>query len=112
MTQLEYTNIFESITDDKALAAELEFRADLMLVLREFFDAKRWNPTEIAGVLDIPQPRVSELVRGKVSKVSSDKLIGYLAKLGIRLKPTFVASARAKVPVKCSVRLEKSTYTV
>ena len=54
--------------------------------------------------LDIPQPRASELIKGKVDKFSSDKLIGYLAKLGFKFKPIYKAAKRNKAPIQCKVR--------
>jgi predicted XRE-type DNA-binding protein len=85
---LTYSNIFESITEDKALAADLQFRSDLLMTLIDIIEHKEWNQSETAAALDIPQPRVSELLRGKISLFSSDRLIGYLAKLGYRLRPS------------------------
>ena len=55
-------------------------------------------------VIRIPQPRVSELMTGKVDKFSADKLIGFLASVGIRFKPSTVPSARGRpLKVKCEV---------
>ncbi|WP_423784794.1 XRE family transcriptional regulator [Escherichia coli] len=51
------------------------------------------------------QPRASELMRGRVDKFSSDKLIGILYKLGFRLRPKFTPSKRVKKKVSCSVEL-------
>ncbi|MDQ0422912.1 putative XRE-type DNA-binding protein [Peteryoungia aggregata LMG 23059] len=85
---LAYRNIFESITEDQALAADLQFRSDLLMTLIDIIEHKGWNQGEAAAALDIPQPRVSELLRGKISLFSSDRLIGYLAKLGYRLRPS------------------------
>jgi predicted XRE-type DNA-binding protein len=86
--KLAYTNVFESIAEDEALAADLQFRSDMLSTLIDIFDSKGWKQAEIAQVLAIPQPRVSELLRGKISLFSSDRLIGYLAKLGYRLRPS------------------------
>ncbi|HCL66351.1 MAG TPA: hypothetical protein DIC56_16230 [Rhizobium sp.] len=86
--KLEYTNIFESITEDATLAADLQFRSDLLMTLIDIFEDKGWKQAEIAEALNIAQPRVSELLRGKISLFSSDRLIGYLAKLGYRLRPS------------------------
>ena len=71
MTQLTYTNIFDAITEDSSEAVDLAFRADLMLVMRKIFETKGWETADIMKALDIPQPRVSELVTGKAAKVSS-----------------------------------------
>ena len=46
--------------------------------------------------LNIPQPRVSELMTGKVDRFSADKLIGFLARVGIRLKPAPVHATRRR----------------
>jgi predicted XRE-type DNA-binding protein len=96
MEKLGYDSIFDAITEDAHEAADLQFRADLMLVLRGIFERRRWSQRDVMAVLDIPQPRVSDLVRGKVDKVSADKLIGYLAKLGVRFKPRLSTASHHK----------------
>jgi predicted XRE-type DNA-binding protein len=100
--KLEYSNIFESITDDASLAADLQFRSDLIMTLIDIIEAKGWKQAEIAKALDIPQPRVSELLRGKISLFSSDRLIGYLARLGVRLRPSMTSDHQ----VVCEVEME------
>ena len=89
MDHLGYDNIFSVITDDQQEAADLQFRADLMLTLRRMFEEKGWKQADIARALGIPQPRVSELMRGKIDLFSADKLIGFLARLDLRLRPRF-----------------------
>lgn len=106
MPNLTYTNIFDAIIDDKAEAADLQFRADLMLVIRDIVEARKLKPVGIAEALGIKQPRVSELMNGKVDKFSSDKLIGFLSKLGFRFKPIYVATKGSKSPVQCQVSKE------
>ncbi|TPK57249.1 XRE family transcriptional regulator [Mesorhizobium sp. B2-4-19] len=92
MTQLSYDNIFDAIADDADEAADLQFRADLMITLRKLFEDRGWKQADIASALGITQPRVSEIIRGKVHLFSADKLIGFLAKLNLRLKPSLDAN--------------------
>jgi predicted XRE-type DNA-binding protein len=99
---LEYTNIFDSITEDSALAADLQFRSDLLMTIIDIIDHKGWKQAEIAQALEVPQPRVSELLRGKISLFSSDRLIGYLAKLGYRLRPSVTDDNK----VTCEVEMK------
>ena len=103
MTKLSYKNIFDAITADPTEAADLQFRADLMLALRDLFESRDWTQADIGRALGVPQPRVSELMRGKISTISADKLIGYLARLGLRLRPTFQARRGNGLPIKCAV---------
>lgn len=91
MERLVFENIFEVVTEDPIEAADLRFRSDLLTTLVALFEDRKWKQADIAKALDIPQPRVSELMRGKIQLFSADKLIGYLAKLGVRLKPSFSA---------------------
>lgn len=102
---LEFDNIFDVIADEPDEAADMKFRADLMLVMRDIFEQKKWEQSDVMRVLDIKQPRASELMRGQVDKFSSDKLIGFLFTLGFRLKPKFVSSKRSKKKVSCNVEL-------
>jgi predicted XRE-type DNA-binding protein len=101
--KLTYTNIFESITEDVTLAADLQFRCDLLNILIDIIDKKGWKQNDVALALNIPQPRVSELLRGKISLLSSDRLIGYLAKLGYRLKPSIAGNHE----IACNVDMEE-----
>jgi predicted XRE-type DNA-binding protein len=104
MEKLQYTNIFDVIVDDPAEAADLEFRADMMLVLRNYFQSKGWKQADIMARLGITQPRVSELTRGKVDKFSSDKLIGFLAKVGYTIKPTLKLQDNHAPIFECTTR--------
>jgi predicted XRE-type DNA-binding protein len=104
MAKLKYSNIFEAIAAGPEEAADLEFRADLMLLLREYFHSINASQAEVGVKLGVPQPRVSELMTGKVHKFSSDKLIGFLAKVGIRFRPTLqAATARTPMKITCGV---------
>ncbi|RKE83274.1 XRE family transcriptional regulator [Rhizobium sp. AG855] len=92
MTKLSYDNIFDAITEDSSEAADLQFRADLMITLRRIFEDRGWKQADIASALGVSQPRVSELIRGKIDLFSADKLIGFLAKMNVRLKPSVDAN--------------------
>jgi predicted XRE-type DNA-binding protein len=92
MEQLKYDNIFDAIADDPKEAADLKFRADLMLVIRE--RVRGYSQAQIGRALGVPQPRVSELLSGKIDLFSSDKLIGILAQLGVRFRPAVVQTKR------------------
>jgi predicted XRE-type DNA-binding protein len=94
LERLEYENIFDVVTDNPAEAADLQFRADLMLTLRRLLKERNLRQADIAEALGVSQPRVSELMRGKIDLFSADKLIGLLARLDVRLRPSVDASGR------------------
>jgi predicted XRE-type DNA-binding protein len=60
----------------------MKLRASLIREIRTKVEAEGWNQTEIANQLGISQPRVSDLLSGKLSKFSLDALVNMLARLG------------------------------
>ena len=104
MAAIYYGNIFEALTDSPEEAADMKFRSDLILLLRDKFEAHSLDQTQIGELLGVPQPRVSELMTGKVSKFSADKLIGFAAAAGVRFSPRYVPKTRSKPEkVECDV---------
>ena len=99
-------NVFEALGCGVSEAADLRFRAGMMIALRNYFEGQGWSQSTIGERLGIPQPRVSELVNGKINKVSSDKLIGYLGTLGFWLMPSYKhATAKKSGKFDCEVQL-------
>lgn len=86
---LEYNNIFDAITDDNAEASELQTRSDLMIAIRDIIDANKWSQAIAAQKMGLTQPRVSDLVNGRIEKFSIDKLMNCLYRIGFRFKPVF-----------------------
>lgn len=86
---LEYDNIFDVITEDKAEASDLQTRSDLMIAIRDIIDVNKWSQTVAAEKMGITQPRVSDLKNGRIEKFSIDKLMNYLYRIGFRFKPVF-----------------------
>lgn len=89
MASIRYDSIFDAITDDKEEANELQTRADLMIAIRDIVNDKGWKQAEVAEKLALTQPRVSDLLNGKIDKFSIDLLMTCLYRLGFRFKPVY-----------------------
>jgi|TARA_B110000503_G_C7135013_1_gene408418 predicted XRE-type DNA-binding protein len=89
MTSLQYDNIFDAITDNPEEASELQTRADLMSVIRDIVHENNWKQAEAAAKMGLTQPRVSNLLNGKIDKFSIDLLMTCLFRLGYRFKPIY-----------------------
>lgn len=79
-------NVFEDIGFDRAEAASLKVRADLMLDLRKYIEVNGWTQREAAAFFGESQPRISNLLAGEVGRFSVDKLINMLAKAGMQVE--------------------------
>lgn len=89
MTSIKFDNIFDAVTDSQEEANELQTRADLMIVIRDIVEDKGWKQVEVAEKLALTQPRVSDLLNGKIDKFSIDLLMTCLFRLGFRFKPVY-----------------------
>ncbi len=81
MSSIEIDNIFDVVTSDKVEASELNICSDLMIVLRDIIDDKRWKQKEAAEYLGLTQPSVSDLKNGKIEKFSVDLLVNCLCQI-------------------------------
>ncbi len=85
-----YRSVWDAIEPSPAEAANMKARAELMHAVRDAID--RWDVTQSTAAkrLHISQPRLNDLLRGKIGKFSLDALIGLAthAGLSVRLKIT------------------------
>ena len=76
-------NIFLDLGFPSHEAAVMLLRAELAEALRVWMEREGLTQAQAAGRLKVRQPRVSEIVRGKVELLSLDYLVGLCAKAGI-----------------------------
>jgi predicted XRE-type DNA-binding protein len=81
-----FRSVWEAIETDRAVALNLERRSNLLMDIQDRIKKEKWTQPEVARILDTDQPRVSNLMKGKISLFSLDMLIGYLDKLGYPVK--------------------------
>lgn len=79
-------NVFKDLGLPQDEAEHLRIRADLLIQIQKALKARGLKQAEAAKVLGVTQPRVSDLVRGRIDLFSVDSLIDMLARLGIRVR--------------------------
>lgn len=85
MSKKRFDSIGDAIEDTAQDAAAMRARADLMLQLQEHLRKRGLTQTEAARLMKVAQPRVSDLMRGKIELFSADMLIDMLSRLGARV---------------------------
>lgn len=78
-------NVFADLGFDSDEAEHLRIRSALMATLRQILQSKELTQAEAAELLEVNQPRVSDLVRGKIDLFSIDTLVDMLARAGVRV---------------------------
>jgi predicted XRE-type DNA-binding protein len=81
-----FESIRDAIEDSPAAAANMKARAELMIAIAEYIQAKRLTQAAAAKLLGVTQPRVSDLMRGKIDLFSVDTLVNMLAAAGMRVE--------------------------
>jgi len=80
--------VFEDLGFPKEEAAHLLIRADLMHQLKRVIDARRLTQKDAAKTLGVSQPRISDLVRGRIDLFSIDTLVEMLTHLDVAVTVT------------------------
>jgi predicted XRE-type DNA-binding protein len=88
-------NVFRDLGFSKEESEHLLVRADLLIQVQKTITSRRLTQAEAAKVLQVTQPRVSDLLRGRIDLFSTDALIDMLARLGVGVR-LIVKPSRAK----------------
>lgn len=81
-------NVFRDLGFDDEEAAHLEVRSTLMFTIRKLIQDRGLTQTKAAALLGVTQPRISDLVRGRIDLFSIDALVDMLACAGIKVDVT------------------------
>lgn len=88
-------NVFRDLGFSKEESEHLLVRADLMIQVQKIITSRRLTQVETAKILRVTQPRVSDLLRGRIDLFSTDALIDMLARLGVGVR-LLVKTPRSK----------------
>jgi predicted XRE-type DNA-binding protein len=88
-------DVFRDLGFDIEESENLRIRSDLMIELSELIQHKGWTQARAAEVMGVSQPRISDLVRGKIDRFSIDTLIAMLGSAGVKVRITTTASQMA-----------------
>jgi predicted XRE-type DNA-binding protein len=78
-------SVWDALADTPTEAAKLRIRADLMRQITALIEARAWTQAEAAQHCGVTQPRINDLLRGRVSRFSIDALVNIATALGQRV---------------------------
>lgn len=87
-------NVFRDLGFSEEEATNLKMRTDLMVRLSKVIETRGMTQAEAARFFGVSQPRISDLVRGKIDRFSVDTLIGMLGHAGVKVQIVVGRSAR------------------
>ena len=79
-------NVFEDLGFEKAEAANMLMRADLMIEIERFIREEKLSQRKAAAFFGVHQPRINDLMNNRIEKFSVDVLLNMLQATGKRVR--------------------------
>lgn len=77
-----YASVWDALADSAEEAANLKVRAELMRKIATLVQDSGWTQAVAAKQCGITQPRINDLLRGRISRFSLDALVNIASALG------------------------------
>ncbi len=97
-------NVFRDLGFSDDEAENLRVRSDLMISLSKLIEDRGLTQAQAAKLLGVTQPRISDLMRGKIQLFSVDSLIEMLGHAGAHV--SFVVKQRRQVASQGTTHLK------
>lgn len=86
MSKNQFASVWDAIADTPEEAQNLRLRSELMTAIRDRVAGRGLSQAQAAQLFGVTQPRVSDLMRGKISLFGLDALVNMAAAAGLRIR--------------------------
>ena len=83
MRNQPFASVWDAIEDTPQSAASMKAQSTLLMELSNFIQSRAMNQAEAAELFGVTQPRISDLVRGKIDLFSLDTLMNMASTAGM-----------------------------
>ena len=86
MSNRRYASVWDAIEDTPAEVENMKLRSELMMALKKHITRTGMSQAQTAKLFGVTQPRVSDLMRGKINLFGLDALVNMVAAAGLRVE--------------------------
>lgn len=86
MERQSFDNVWDALEDTPAEAANMSMRSALLIAIEQKVRGWQATQSEAARRLGITQPRLNDLLRGRIANFSLDALVGLAAQAGLSVR--------------------------
>lgn len=86
MSSQRFANVWDAIEDTREEAENMKLRSALMTALKQYITRVKMSQAEAAKLFGVTQPRVSDLMRGKINVFGLDALVNMAAAAGLQIE--------------------------
>ncbi len=95
VTHVTRGDVLDDLGFTRSEASALKIKADLLDAIRGEIERRNYTQRQLVTILDEHQPAISNLMRGRITQVSIEKLLRYSDRLGMRARVKILPSTRA-----------------
>ncbi|WP_321959852.1 helix-turn-helix domain-containing protein [Paraburkholderia sp. J7] len=88
-----FDSVWDALENTPEAAQNMTLRSDLMITLEEHIKRNKLTQTQAAALFGVTQPRVSDLMRGKIDLFSLDSLINMAVAAGMKVELRITAAS-------------------
>lgn len=85
MKDQQFESVWDALENTPAEAENMKLRSQLMMALQAHLSEKKLNQTAAAKLFGVTQPRVSDLMRGKIDLFGLDALVNMAVAAGLQV---------------------------
>ena len=93
MSSKKFTSVWDAIENTSEEAENMKLRSGLMMALKEYLERTGLSQSEAAKLFGVTQPRVSDLIRGKIKLFAIDALVNMAAAAGMHVEMRVLEAA-------------------
>ena len=86
MSTEAFGSVWEAIENTPEIRENLKVRSSLMMALKDHLERNNLSQKQAASLFGVTQPRVSDLVRGRIHLFSIDALVNMASSAGLRIE--------------------------
>jgi len=96
MTNRRFESVWDAIEDTPEEAVNMTLRSELMLALKKHIKTSGITQTEAAKLFGVTQPRISDLLRGKINLFGLDALVNMATRAGLHIELAALSAMRMR----------------
>ena len=85
MSHQQFASVWDAIEDTPEEAENMKLRSGLMMALKKYLKRTELSQAQAAKLLGVTQPRISDLMRGKINLFGLDALVNMAAAAGMHI---------------------------
>ena len=93
MSKKQFSSVWDAIEDTPEEAENMKLRSGLMMALKAHMERVGLTQSDAAKLFGVTQPRVSDLVRGKINLFGLDALVNMATAAGLHVEMTVQEAA-------------------